>query len=118
MNNIDGCNEGFLKSTSLTDDDDSSFDNDLSPITRILMAQSLAVMGTGKLKFREDIQISTTSSSSAGRSESDVATTSSSTTTTSPSSSTAIFEDVGNSSYATTTAAKNPLHHQVFKTFF
>ena len=36
------------------EDDDSMFDDDLSPTTRLLMAESLATMGTGVLKFKEE----------------------------------------------------------------
>ena len=57
MNNSDGCNDAVSNNSSVNHDDSSQYDDDLSPTTRILMAESLAVMKTGKLKFREEVNL-------------------------------------------------------------
>ena len=39
---------------------DEAFDDDLCESTRILISDSMRIMGTGKLRFRKDVKIATT----------------------------------------------------------
>ena len=59
-----------MSSTPLANDGDlldEAFDDDLCESTRILISDSMRIMGTGKLRFKKDVKIATTERSKKTR---------------------------------------------------